>query len=124
MENEKIQPLQDLGNPQPLPNATAVLILGILSIATCCCYGIPGVICGVIALVLASKDMKLYNTSPAAYMRGSYNNLNGGRICAIIGLIISVLYLLLVIYMISMMGWDNLGNPEKMRAVMEQRFGK
>ncbi|MFT3945982.1 MAG: hypothetical protein QM763_03325 [Agriterribacter sp.] len=45
---------------QPLPNASAVLALGIISIVGCCCYGIPGVICAIIALVLYGKDAKLY----------------------------------------------------------------
>lgn len=27
---------------QKLPNATIILVLGILSIVTCCCYGIVG----------------------------------------------------------------------------------
>ena len=37
---------------QKLPNATAVLILGILSIITCCCYGIFSVILGSLGIVL------------------------------------------------------------------------
>ena len=41
---------------QKLPNATAVLILGIFSILICCCYGIFSIILGVVALVLANKD--------------------------------------------------------------------
>jgi hypothetical protein len=45
---------------QKLPNATAVLILGIVSIVGCCCYGLPGLIAGIIALVLAKKDGELY----------------------------------------------------------------
>jgi hypothetical protein len=44
----------------PLPNATAVLVLGILSIVVC-------FITGIIALVLANKDMALYNANPGAY---------------------------------------------------------
>ena len=43
---------------QPLPNATAVLVLGIISIVGCFCYGIVGLICGIIALILASKAKK------------------------------------------------------------------
>ena len=34
---------------QKLPNATAVLVLGIASILTCCCYGIIGLILGIVA---------------------------------------------------------------------------
>ena len=51
---------------QKLPNGTLILILGILSIITCCCYGI-GLILGIIALVLAKKDIVLYATNPELY---------------------------------------------------------
>ena len=47
-----------------LPNATAVLVLGIVSILSCCCYGIVGIIFGAVALFLAQKDLKLYNAEP------------------------------------------------------------
>ena len=40
-----------------LPNGTAVLVLGILSIVTCCCYGFIGLTFGIIAVVLANKDL-------------------------------------------------------------------
>ena len=69
---------------QKLPNAIAVLILGILSIPTCCFYG-SGLIFGIIALVLAKKDMALYKQDPALY--DGYSNLNTGRILAIIGIV-------------------------------------
>ena len=68
-----------------LPNATVVLVLGILSIVTCCCYGILGLIIGIIALVLYNQDKKLYDQNPSAY--SDYSNLNTGRILAIIGLV-------------------------------------
>lgn len=79
-----------------LPNATAVLVLGILSVVGCCCLGLPGVIFSVIALILANKDMKLYKANPELYT--NYNNLNTGRIIAIIGLVISILVILKMIY--------------------------
>ena len=43
---------------RPLPNATAVLVLGIIAIVGCFCDGIPGLVCGIIALVLAGKDLR------------------------------------------------------------------
>ena len=45
---------------QPLPNATPVLVLGILSIVMCFCYGILGLILGIIALVLSASSKRLY----------------------------------------------------------------
>jgi hypothetical protein len=86
---------------QNLPNATPVLILGILSIVTCCCYGF-GLILGIVALVLAKKDIALYKQSPEIYL--NYSNLKTGRILAIVGIILSVLMLLFVIYVYVVMG--------------------
>lgn len=77
-----------------LPNATAVLVLGILSIITCFCYGFFGLVFSIIALVLASKDNALYVANPKKYTLSSYNNLKAGRVCAIIGLSVSALFLM------------------------------
>lgn len=90
---------------EKLPNAMAVLILGILSIVTCCCYGI-GVILGIIALVLAKKDMLLYRTEPERYF--GYQNLNTGRILAIIGVVLSAIYLAWIIYAYVFIGQEGL----------------
>jgi len=81
---------------QKLPNATAVIVLSIISIITCCCFGIIGLIFGLIALFLANKDMKLYQAEPGLY--SNYNNLNTGRILAIIGTVLSGITLLYCIY--------------------------
>jgi hypothetical protein len=97
---------------QPLPNSTAVLVLGIVSIIGCFCYGIVGTVCGIIALVLASKSKKLYEANPEAYTVSSFKNMNAGRICAIIGLILSIIYLALVIFGISIIGMEALKNPQ------------
>lgn len=84
-------------NQQPLPNATASLVLGILSIFFCFTYGVIGVILGIIGLVLANKDRKLYQSNPEAYSSDSYKNSNAGRTCSIIGLILSGLFFLFAI---------------------------
>ena len=49
---------------QPLQNATLILVLGILSIVTCCCYGVLGLPIGIVALVLANKSTKIYIENP------------------------------------------------------------
>lgn len=105
-------------NQQSLPNATAVLVLGILSLVACFCYGIPGIICGVIALVLYSKDKKLYMANPQLY--NNYSNLNTGRILAIIGVILGVLFLAFMIWYISLIGFEALSDPELMKERMEE----
>jgi len=85
---------------QPLPKAVAVLVLGIISIATAFCYGIPGLVIAIITMVMASGSKKLYNANPALYTESSYKNMNAGRICGIIGLILSIVILITIIYII------------------------
>ncbi len=89
-----------------LPNGTAVLVLGILSILTCCCYGIVGIVLGIIALVLAKKDMVLYADNPDIY--SNYSNINTGRILAIIGIVLSSISLIINIYFYSVVGTDGM----------------
>ena len=98
---------------QTAPNSTAVLVLGIVSIIGCFCYGIVGFICGIIALVLYSKSIKQYRLTPEAYTESSVKNLNAGRICAIIGLVLSALYLATVIFAIAFFGMEMLSNPQE-----------
>ena len=79
-----------MGMQQNLPNHVGVLVLGIISIALCWCYGIIALTCGIIALVLGNKAMKLYNDNPAAWTEKSYKNAKAGRTCAIIGLCLAI----------------------------------
>ena len=99
-----------------LPNATAVLVLGILSIVTCCCYGIIGLVLGIVALVLASKDMKLYSENPELYL--NYKNLNIGKILSIIGIVLSSIYLILTVYLYVVVGEQ--GMKEMMENLQEK----
>ncbi len=87
------------GTQKALPNSTAILILGICSIVLCFCYfciGFLGITCGIIALVLAKGDNKLYIENPEKYTEASFSNLKAGKVCAIIGLCMSSLYLLFI----------------------------
>ena len=102
MENQT-QP-QQITVQQQLPNATAILVLGIISIALCWCYGVIGITLGIIALVMSGKTMALYKSTPDAYTIGSYNNAKAGRICAIVGLSLSALYLIFIIIYIAIIG--------------------
>ncbi len=63
-----------------LSNATASLVLGIISIVTSLCYvsALIGIICGVIGLVLANKDRSLYKSTPELYSSSSYSQSNAG----------------------------------------------
>lgn len=88
----------------PLPNSTAVLVMGIISIALCWCYGIVGITLGIISIVMGNKAKKLYKENPDKYTLGSYKNLQAGYICAIIGLSLSALYLLFIIVYFLILG--------------------
>jgi Ca2+/Na+ antiporter len=107
---------------QKLPNATAVLILGIVSIVGCCCYSIPGLIAGIIALVLAKKDGQLYKNNPTLY--SNYGQLNAGKIMAIIGIILSILYAVYIVVLIATVGWDAMKDPELMQERMRELLGQ
>ncbi len=86
--------------PANVPYAVGALVLGIISIVTCWLYGIPGVICGIIALILHAKDKKVYLTNPAKYEQ-SFKTSKAGFICGIVGLSLSALFLiyLIVVFM-------------------------
>ena len=106
----------NFGGPKNLPNAVAVLVLGICSIFPgCFCYGIVGIVCGIITLVLAKKDLAAYASNPGAYTESSLKNLKAGRVCGIIGLCLSSLYVIfLIIYVVILgaaltaMPWGNM----------------
>ena len=91
---------------QPLPNATLILIFGILSIVTCCCYGIIGLPLGIIAVVLANKATALYAANPELYT--GFQNVKTGKILAIIGIVLNGIYLIYAIYLFSTIGYDGL----------------
>lgn len=79
---------------EQVPNATAVLVLGILSILFWCCWGI-GLILGIVGLILGSKSKKIYKEAPDRYSVSSYKNLNAGWICSMIGTILASIALLI-----------------------------
>lgn len=84
---------------QPIPNAVTVLVLGIISIVGCFLYGVPGLICGIIALSIHGKVKKIHATDPAKY-RQSFNIAKAGFICAVIGTSLSALYFLIFVLII------------------------
>jgi len=76
---------------QSLPNATTVLVLGILSIVLC-------FICGIIAMAISSGDKRLYEQNPGVYSTSSYDLIKAGRICSIISFCIWGLGILFYIF--------------------------
>lgn len=81
----------------------ASLVLGILSICFCCCYGFPGLIMGIIGLVCGIK--------------GNKERKNGvgtaGVICSVIGLIFS--FFMLIYFVLIFVGLFS--NPEFINSI-------
>ena len=102
-------------NQEALPNSTLILVLGISSIVLtfCCCFGgsffpmigpivsiiglVIGIILTLISLFMAKKAKHTYKQNPELYTESSYKNIIAGRICAIIGLSLAGLCLLIMI---------------------------
>ena len=87
---------------QELPNSTLILVFGILSIIGCCCYGIVGLVFGIIAMLMAQKATKIYNENPEMY--NGYQNVKTGKILAIIGIALSALVLIIGIVSLIIFG--------------------
>lgn len=104
---------------EQLPNSTLILVFGILSIVGCCCYGIVGLIFGIIAVVMARKATDIYNADPGRYI--GYQNVKAGKIMGIIGICLSVLAIILNIIAFAFIGMD--GIEEMQRELMEQYGG-
>jgi len=103
---------------QTLPNSTLILIFGILSIVTCCCYGVLGLIFGIIAIVMAKKATDLYMANPELYT--GYSNVKTGKILSIIGVILSAIYLLVTIYFMVTIGYSGI---QEMQEEMMRGYG-
>ena len=107
---------------QKLPNATLILVFGILSIVTCCCYGIIGLILGVVAIVLANKATKVYAENPEGYT--GFQNVKTGKVLAIIGIVLSALYLLFVLWAVTTFGWDTMQDQELLQERIQEMMGQ
>lgn len=103
---------------QKLPNSTLILVFGIVSIVTCCCYGIIGTVFGIIALVMAGNAIRKYKASPELY--SGYENVRVGKILAIIGIVLNALYLMYVIYILSTIGFEGI---EEMQQELMKKYG-
>ncbi|MCE5277947.1 MAG: GYF domain-containing protein [Planctomycetaceae bacterium] len=68
--------------------AVASLVLGILAIPTCLCYGLPGVICGILAVVFSSMAQRQIEAGGVS--ASSAGLAKAGKICGWIGLGLSL----------------------------------
>jgi len=85
---------------EKLPHAQTALILGISSIITaCCCYGLIGVIIGIIGLSQSKKAIRIYESDPNSF--DGINNAETGRTTSIIGIVIGVISVIWYYYMWS-----------------------
>jgi len=102
METNDIQKKES--TPIPLPNANTILMLGIFSIVVGFCCGffaIVGLALGIVALALAPKAIEMYQANPSMYTESSLKNINAGKICAIIGIVLSgILMMIGLIWML------------------------
>ena len=102
---------------QKLPNVTLIIVLSIFGYLCCCIAGVPGILFGGIALMLALKDEKSYKANPEGY--SNFSQLKTAKILAIIALALGVLYLAFTFFQISQMGgWE--GYMEKVQEMSEQ----
>lgn len=119
MENQQFENFEN--HQQKLPNATIVLILGIGSIITCCCYGVFGLLLGIVGLSISKKDIALYSDSPSSFT--NYNNLKIGRILCYIGIVLSVITILIFAFVIYVVGFDALQDQELSQQRLNDFFG-
>jgi len=85
---------------EKLPHSQAALILGISSIITaCCCYGVVGIILGVIGIMQANKAVAVHNQDPDLYT--GINNANTGKTTSIIGIVLGVITVTVYFYIMN-----------------------
>ena len=102
-------PPNNFGGPKPeLPNSTAILVLGIVSIFFIllgCAFGplvLISLITGIITLAISGNAVRMNREAPGAY--NGYGNVQAGRIMAIISLAIFGLYVLMFLFIIIFYG--------------------
>ncbi len=105
-----------------LPNATLILVFGILSILTCCCYGIVGLILGIIAIVMAKKATAIYLENPDVYT--DFKNVKTGKTLAYVGIILSLIYMVFVVIIIAIFGFESLQDQELMQQKIQELLNK
>jgi hypothetical protein len=107
---------------QSLPNATVSLVFGIFSIVTCICYGIIGLPLGIAAFVLGNKAIKINRENPEEY-KGS-GHASAGKVLGIVGIILNLLFLLVIVWLVYKIGWENFQDPDLMQQRVTEVFGK
>ena len=95
-----VVPDEPRGNGSNLPDSSLILAMGIISLVTsilcCIIYGLPGLITGIVGLVMGNKSLAIYKRDPSFYSNKSFKDVKAGRICSIIGISLSGLILLIL----------------------------
>lgn len=104
MENQKLNP-------------AIVYVLAILGLL-CCCFGGLGFILALIAFVIANSKLNAAKANPENYDQASVKAMNTAKVLALVVLVINIAYLVMTIYRISTVGWDEI--LEQSRQLMEQ----
>lgn len=81
-----------------LPDASTVLVLGILSLVFSFSCVLLGLVLGIIAVVLASGQQRIYRQNPGEYTDNSLKNVSAGRVCGIVSICLSaVLFVFMIL---------------------------
>ena len=84
---------------RPSGQATASLVLGIISIPTCILYGIPSLVCGILAVVFGSAAAK--SVYPARLSSSAEGMAKAGKICGWVGIALSIAFWVLLIILVA-----------------------
>jgi len=76
-------------------SAIASMVLGIASLVTCFFYGVPGLVCGILAVIFAGKADRMIRTG--AFSNQSRGMITAGRVCGWIGIALSSVFTLVLI---------------------------
>lgn len=88
----------------------ASLVLGIIGIPGCCCYGVVGLLAGIIGLILALVGNKRNKGSGIGI---------GGLVCSIIAIVLGILMTIYFAYSLIIM-FNSGAYEDMMRQIMEQ----
>jgi TRAP-type C4-dicarboxylate transport system permease small subunit len=85
-------------------NTTLVYILSIVGFVCCCWFAGIAIIPTGIAFMIATKELKKYESNPSEYMNGEA--MKTAKTVAMVIFIISALYFVYSIYSIATTPWD------------------
>ncbi|WP_242093730.1 CCC motif membrane protein [Aestuariivivens sediminicola] len=98
-------------------NTTLVYVLAIFGLL-CCCFGGLGFILSGIAFYIAHSKLKSVEDAPENFDPSSVKAMQTAKIVAMVILIINILYLVMTIYRIATVGWDEIMSQSQ--EIMEQ----